>query len=88
MLPEQRDGSTTLRILVGALALAVCCGAPLLIGALLATGVGATFAAAGWPALGIPVAAVGVVVLLSRILRRRRVGDLATDKAAPSKGLR
>jgi len=35
-------------VAIGAIATALCCGGPLLIGAVLATGAGATFAVVGW----------------------------------------
>ena len=84
---EQRSGSTPLPILVGAVALAVCCGAPLLVGALLATGVGAIRAAASLSALGIGVAAAGAVAVW-RMARTWRTCDPVGDKGEASKGIR
>lgn len=52
-----RGGGT---IIIGAVAFALCCGGPLLIAAVAATGLGATLAAFGWPTLGAAVAVAGL----------------------------
>ncbi len=46
--------------LIGALVLAVCCGAPLILAAIATTGIGAALAALGWPLLGIVIMLAGV----------------------------
>lgn len=56
---EFRGGAKA--VILGALAFALCCGGPLLIAAAATTGLGATLAAFGWPALGAAVAAAGIV---------------------------
>ena len=45
---------------VGALAIALCCGGPLLIAAIATTGIGTALAALGWVALGLAVALAGL----------------------------
>jgi len=57
----------------GALAVAVCCGGPLLIAAVATTSAGTALAAFGWPPLGITVVLVGVVAG-GWLWLRRRVG--------------
>lgn len=48
-------------VMLGALAVALCCGGPLLIVALATTGLGAALAAFGLPTLGAAVAVAGIV---------------------------
>lgn len=63
---------------IGVLALAVCCGAPLLVAAIAATGVGAALAALGWPSLGMVLVLAGVLIAALR-LRHSTARDCATD---------
>ena len=85
---KRPDGPATPLLLIGVVAIGLCCAAPVLVGALLATGVGAALAAAGSPALGIGVAAVGGVALVWRSARRRRACDSASDVRPACKGIR
>ena len=48
-------------VVVGALAIVVCCAGPLLLVAIATTGVGAALAAVGWSSVGIVVVLVGLV---------------------------
>ncbi len=84
-LPPPTPGKT---LLLGALVVAVCCGAPLFLGALVVTGAGASLAAAGWPAVGIALAAIGLVGLLWWIRGIRRACEPASDTAAVAKDVR
>ena len=70
-----RGGGLT--VVIGAVAFALCRGAPLLIAAVATTGLGATLAAFGWPALGAAVAVAGIVggVWWSVRGRGRMVGE-------------
>lgn len=65
---------------------ALCCGGPLLLGALLATGVGAWLLASG--GLALAAGAVLVATILGMLWLRRRPGPLAraanTDCCAPA----
>ena len=56
---------------VGAIAVMICCGGPLLFVAIATTGVGTALAALGWGALGLAVALAGLVAGTWWWLRRR-----------------
>ena len=58
---RNNGSSTGMAAVIGAAALALCCGGPLVIVALATTGLGATLAAFGWLALGAAVAVAGIV---------------------------
>ena len=61
--------------LLATLAVAICCAAPLVVGAALTAGVATVLAVLGLPALALAVAATGIVV--GRWSRRRRRARLA-----------
>ncbi len=74
----RRGGSVPL---IGALFVIVCCGAPLLLAAIAATGTGAALAALGWPALGTVLVLAGVLIA-ALLLRRSTARDCATSAPA------
>ncbi len=68
---------------VGILAVALCCGAPLLVGSLLAGGLGVALAGQGTLVLGLAAVVVGAALALSYALRRRRAaGESPAQPAA------
>lgn len=78
-------GRKDVRVYVGgALALAICCGGPLLVGAVIATGLGGWLVSDGAVLAGSVVLAAGAVVaaLLGRkVLRTHRGLSRAREKA-------
>ena len=68
---RDNGSSTGMAAVIGAVAVALCCGGPLVIVALATTGLGATLAAFGWPALGAAVAVAGIVAGAWRLVRGR-----------------
>jgi hypothetical protein len=87
--PEQCGSSMSISLLLGAVAVALCCGAPPFVGAVVATGVGASPAAVGSAVFGLAVTALGVVAFFWRAIHARRACDLAGEKrTAASKGIR
>ena len=68
---RNNGSSTGMAAVIGAAALALCCGGPLVIVALATTGLGATLAAFGWPALGAAAAVAVIVAGAWRLVRGR-----------------
>ena len=66
---------------VGAIAIAICCGGPLLFLAIATTGVGTALAALGWGALGLAVVLAGLGAGAWWWLRRRSARERATRVA-------
>ncbi len=62
-------------MVVGVLAIVVCCAGPLLVVAIATTGVGAALAAVGWSSVGIVVVLVGLVAGGCQWLRRRSANE-------------
>ena len=81
-----RDASD-LPLLFGALVVAACCGGPVLVAALLATGIGAILAALVWPALGLAVISFGAAAVIWWARHPRpRACDLRADRRVRSNG--
>lgn len=84
MKQSPRTSELTSAVLVGGL-LAICCGGPLLIAALAATGLGAVLVSQGAAILGLAVlAAVAVAVLWLRSQGRIRMATGKADCCAPT----
>ncbi len=66
---------------VGAIAIVICCGGPLLFVAIATTGLGTALAALGWGALGLAVALAGFAAAAWWWLRRRSARERATRVA-------
>lgn len=75
-MSNSAEGSRGVRAAVfGALAIAICCGGPLLLLAVATTGVGTALAALGWSSLGVAVVIVGLASAGWWWLRRRSVNE-------------
>jgi len=68
---SSREGFGGGAAVVGAIAIVICCGGPLLFVAISTTGVGTALAALGWGTLGLAVVLAGLGAGASWWLRRR-----------------
>ena len=78
MASSRSDSRGVGAAVVGAIAIVVCCGGPLLFVAIATTGVGTALAALGWGTLGLAVVLAGVVAAAWWWLRRRSARARAT----------
>ncbi len=74
MKMKRSTGSDLLTMTLAALAVAVCCGMPLLIVFLVTTGLGAVLLAQGWLLLGLVLLAVGLGLGVRYLMRARARG--------------
>ena len=86
---KRSSGGDLLTLTLAAVAVAICCGLPLIVVFLVTTGLGAVLIAQGWLLVGLVLLAVGAALGVRYLVRARgrgRSGVRRVGDAPPSVG--